>query len=409
MAAWFIVILALVYIIGLFGIANWGERHASDRMLQKYGGAIYSLALAVYCTSWTYYGAVGSAVNSGWDYVPIYLGPILLYLIGYKLLFKMLFVAKKHNVTSITDFISARYGKRQWIAALTAMLCLIVVVPYIALQLKAVTSSYEVLLNIPSQETTDWWRDTALWSALAMSVFAILFGTRKLMLTEQKRGVMLAVAFESLVKLTALLMLAFAVIWLVLDDPATMWQQFQQHSVNAHQQSGFLTLEFWTKTLLAMCAVFLLPRQFHVTFVENVRAAHLQLARRWFVGYLVLVTLVVIPIAVVGMQLFPEQSRYADSFVLLIPASQQWQGVSAFVFIGGFSAATSMIIIATIALGTMISNDVVMPAILRRQPVQELAADYSAMILRVRRLMIVVVMALSYGYYMVFARNYDLA
>ena len=409
MAAWFIVVLALVYIIGLFGIANWGERHASDRMLQKYGGAIYSLALAVYCTSWTYYGAVGSAVNNGWDYVPIYLGPILLYLFGYKLLFKMLFVAKKHNVTSITDFISARYGKRQWIAALTAMLCLIVVVPYIALQLKAVTSSYEVLLNIPAQETTVWWRDTALWSALAMSVFAILFGTRKLMLTEQKRGVMLAVAFESLVKLTALLMLAFAVIWLVLDEPDTMWQQFQQHSVNAHQQSGFMTLEFWTKTLLAMCAVFLLPRQFHVTFVENVRAAHLQLARRWFVGYLVLVTLVVIPIAVVGMQLFPEQSRYADSFVLLIPASQQWQAVSAFVFIGGFSAATSMIIIATIALGTMISNDVVMPAILRRQPVQELAADYSAMILRVRRLMIVVVMALSYGYYMVFARNYDLA
>ena len=409
MTAWFIVLLALAYIIGLFGIANWGERHASDRMLQKYGGAIYSLALAVYCTSWTYYGAVGSAVNSGWDYVPIYLGPILLYLFGHKLLFKMLFVAKKHNVTSITDFISARYGKRPWIAALTAMLCLIVVVPYIALQLKAVASSYEVLLKIPTQDTVVWWRDTALWSALAMSMFAILFGTRKLMLTEQKRGVMLAVAFESLVKLTALLVLAFAVIWLVLDKPQTMWQQFQQHSVNAHQQSGFLTLEFWTKTLLAMCAVFLLPRQFHVTFVENVKSAHLQLARRWFVGYLLLVTLVVIPIAVGGMQLFPEQTRFADSFVLLIPASQEWQTISALVFIGGFSAATSMIIIATIALGIMISNDVVMPAILRRQPVQELAADYSVLILRVRRLMIVVVMALSYGYYMLFARNYDLA
>ncbi len=409
MAAWLIVVLAFVYIIGLFGIANWGERHASDRMLQKYGGAIYSLALAVYCTSWTYYGAVGSAVNSGWDYVPIYLGPILLYVFAHKLLFKMLFVAKKHNVTSITDFISARYGKRQWVAALTAMLCLIVVVPYISLQLKAVTSSYEVLLNTPEPEHLDWWRDTALWSALAMSVFAILFGTRKLMLTEQKRGVMLAVAFESVVKLGALLLLAFAVIWFVIDKPQTIWQEFQSHSLYSEKPSGFWTLEFWTKTLLAMTAIFLLPRQFHVTFVENVKAAHLQLARRWFTGYLVLVTLVVIPIAVAGMQLFPEQSRLADSFVLLIPASQQWEAISALVFIGGFSAATSMIIIATIALGTMISNDVVMPAILRRQPVQELAEDYSVLILRVRRLMIVVVMALSYGYYTLFARNYDLA
>ena len=147
MAAWVVALLALLYVGGLFLIANWGERHADDKLIRKYGGLIYSLALAVYCTSWTYYGAVGTAVTQGWDYIPIYLGPILLFMFAQPFLFKLLYVAKKQNVTSVADFISARYGKRKNIALLTSLICLVVVVPYIALQLKAVASSYHVLLG----------------------------------------------------------------------------------------------------------------------------------------------------------------------------------------------------------------------------------------------------------------------
>ncbi len=409
MAAWIIAVLALLYIGGLFLIANWAERHASDQLLRKYGGLIYSLALAVYCTSWTYYGAVGSAISSGWDYIPIYLGPLLVFLFGQRVLRKLLFVAKKHNVTSITDFISARYGKRHAIAAMTALLCLIVVVPYIALQLKAVAASYHVLLGQPETSVAAWWQDTALLSAATMTLFAILFGTRKVHLTEQNRGVMVAIAFESVIKLTALLTLAFAVCWFVLDRPWSVFQDFTEYAATHRSEDSFSVLAFITKTVLAMAAIFLLPRQFHVTFVENVSANHLQHAKRWFSGYLVLVTLVVLPIALAGYQLFPEQLAHADSFVLLLPASQGWESISALVFIGGFSAATSMIIIATLALSTMISNDVVMPTLLRASPHEHLSKDYSPMILRVRRLMIVVVMALSYGYYSLFARNYELA
>ncbi len=409
MTAWFVALLALLYVGGLFLIANWAERQSSERYIQKYGGWIYSLALAVYCTSWTYYGAVGSAISSGWDYVPIYLGPLLLYLFGHRVLRKLLHVAKKNNVTTITDFISARYGKRHSIAAMTALLCLVVVVPYIALQLKAVAASYHVLLELEARDEPHFWQDTGLLSAFAMAVFAILFGTRKVHLTEQNRGIMAAIAFESVIKLLALVTLAVAVSVFVLAEPAQILSDFNAYAATKIADPSSDWLAFATKTLLAMMAIFLLPRQFHVTFVENVQPGHLLQARKWFSGYLLLVTLVVLPIALAGLQLFPDALNRADSFVLLLPASQGWESISALVFIGGFSAATSMIIIATLALSTMISNDVVMPAVLRNREVHRQTADYSRLILLVRRLMIILVMTLSWVYYRWFAQNYELA
>ena len=410
MAAWVVALLALLYVGGLFLIANWGERHADDKVIRKYGGLIYSLALAVYCTSWTYYGAVGTAVTQGWDYIPIYLGPVLLFLFAQPFLFKLLYVSKKQNVTSVADFISSRYGKRKNIALLTALVCLVVVVPYIALQLKAVSSSYQVLLGGDfSDESSNWWQDSAFLSALAMAFFAILFGTRKLHLTEQSRGVMVAIAFESVVKLFALLMLGMAVYIFVLGDSANLLERFASHAMAQQQKTDYGIVEFITKTILAMAAVFLLPRQFHVAFIENVSHHHLRAARRWFSSYLFLVTIVVIPIAIGGMQLFPQALQSADSFVLQIPAQSGWNTLSVLVFIGGFSAATSMIIISTLALSTMISNDVVMPGLLRSSKRQGLPHDYSLLILLVRRSMVVLVMLLSYLYYRVFARNYELA
>lgn len=410
MSAWIVALLALLYVGLLFFIANWGERHAGDQLLRKYGGLLYSLALAVYCTSWTYYGAVGTAVTQGWDYISIYLGPMLVFLFAQPFLFKLLYVAKKQNVASITDFISARYGKRKNIALVTALLCLVVVIPYIALQLKAVASSYQVLLGHDlSDEYLPWWQDTAWFSAMAMTVFAILFGTRKVQLTEQNRGVMVAIAFESVVKLFALLCLALMTYWLLLPDQLGL-DQFVQHAGHLQQNrdhNSWLSLAI--KTLLAMTAIFLLPRQFHVAFVENVDHRHLRHAKRWTSSYLLLVTAVVIPIALAGMHLLPGQEHLADSFVLLIPEKSGWHTLSVLVFIGGFSAATSMIIISTLALSTMISNDVVMPTILRRPGHGQRIKDYSGLILLVRRAMIIAVMLLSYGYYALFARNYELA
>lgn len=407
MSAWLIALLVLLYVGVIFAVAGWGERLRDDRLFRRHGGLVLSLALAVYCTSWTYYGAVGSGVRHGWDYLAIYIGPVLVFLFAQPFLRKLALVTRRENITSIAHFISARYGKRRNMARLAALTCLVVVVPYIALQLKAVADSYRVLAGAGGMPT--WWHDAALPSAAVIAVFAILFGTRKLRLTEQRRGLLLAIAFESAVKLVALLALAVAALWLLRDQDSSMLQVFARNARDSGSlASPAAVLEMLVKTGLAMAAIVLLPRQFHMAFIENDDPANLQRARFGFIFYMVVVSLVVIPIAVVGMQLFPGQQASADSFVLRIPAESGWHVMSLLVFIGGFSAATSMIIVSTLALSNMLSSDLVMPRLLaghRRTP----GADLSRTILLVRRSMIVVVMALAYGYYSALARNYELA
>lgn len=411
MAAWTVTALALGFIGVLFFIANWGECDEGKKFINRNGGIVYSLSLAVFVTSWTYYGAVGTAVTLGWDYMTMYLGPILLYLFGQPFLAKLLHVANKNNVTSIADFIAARYGKRRNIALSVAMLCLFVVVPYIALQLKAVTSSYHIMLGLDlNLVDTPWYGDAALPTAVAMAFFASLFGARNPHLTEQNRGVILAVAFESLIKICVLVLLAGIVYFFVLESKQTVLQDFVAHaneSLQRNDGSSWITLT--TKTLLVMAAIFLLPRQFHVTFVASVSSSYLRVARKWFTSYLIVVTVVVIPISVAGMMMFPDNLRAADEFVLLIPAASGWDILTFLVFIGGFSAATSMIVIASLALSTMISNDVIMPIILRVKRNRSETADYSQLLLPIRRTTIALVMLLSWLYYVIFAREYDLA
>lgn len=412
MTTWAAAALALAFVGGLFVIASWGERRTGKYFIQRHGKIIYSLALAVYCTSWTYYGAVGTAVTEGWDYIPIYLGPILIFLFAQPFLSKLLHISNKHNITSIADLIAARYGKRRHLAVVVTLLCLMVAVPYIALQLKAVSNSYQVLqeLNRESVMTFGVFDDGALPIAIIMAFFAILFGTRNVQLTKQNDGVILAVAFESIVKMLVLIILASAVYFAFLHDTGSVWSQFYEHAAGLYTSppdSGWVPL--FTKTLLSMAAIFLLPRQFHVAFAANAQPDHLAASRYWFTFYLLLVTIVAIPIAVAGMSLFPDLHAEADSFVLRIPAASNWDILTLLVFIGGFSAATSMIIIALIALSNMLSNDIVLSMMLRRGKGSAKRYDYARLLLPIRRITIFSVMLLSWLYYIVFARDYDLA
>lgn len=407
MSAWIIAALVLFYFATLFLLAGWAERNTTNRVLNKFNGLLYSLALAVYCSSWTYYGAVGTAVRQGWQFIAIFLGPIILFLFAQPFLFKLFHLSKKQNVTSVTDFIAARYGKRRNLALITSILCLIIVIPYIALQLKAVASSYHIILGSEfNSNSVVWWQDSALLSTAVLTSFAIWFGTRKLYLTEQRRGVMLAIAFGSVIKLFALLCLALVAYWLLLEPGDLLLQRFAEHAKNS-QQGNFTVLEFAIKTCLAMVAVFILPWQFHVTFIEKTSSKYLQQAKPWFCGYLIFITLAIMPIALTGIQLFPNNN--ADNFVLLIPSHAGWNALSTFVFIGGFAAATSMIIVASLALSNMITNDMIMPSLLRVSKRKSSKQNFSLIILWLRRSMIFVVMALSYFYYDVFARNYELA
>ena len=394
MNAWSIFSLALAYIALLFGLALFGDRQKERRWPQWVNATIYSLSLAVYCTSWTYYGGVGRAASGGWDFLPIYLGPILVFIFGGSLLHKLVKVGKRQNTTSIADFLASRYGKRNGIALLVTGICTLAGVPYIALQLKAVSSSLEVLVA-PGLIEQSGISDTALMVALVMIGFATLFGTRQVNVSEHHRGMMLAIAFESIVKLAALISLALFVIFVFFTGPREFLETYSNQPIFEWEGA---TLNFITQLILAAGAVLVLPRQFHVTVVENTDRRHVNVARWVFPIYLVLISLVILPITTAGLALFPPGSVNADTYVLLIPQSTEQNWLSALVFIGGFSASTAMIVITTLTLSTMLSNDVVLPLIMKRR-LSEPSAQVGPSLILVRRMAIVAVILAAWLYH----------
>lgn len=393
MNPWSIFTLAIAYIALLFGLALFGDRQKERRWPNWVNATIYSLSLAVYCTSWTYYGGVGRAASGGWDFLPIYLGPVLVFIFGGPLLHKLVKVGKRQNTTSIADFLASRYGKRNGIALLVTGICTLAGVPYIALQLKAVSNSLEVLVGAEVIKQSGI-SDTALLVALAMIGFATLFGTRQVNVSEHHRGMMLAIAFESIVKLAALMTLATFVVFVFFAGPNDFLATY--HSFPTFEWKG-PSLNFMTQLLLAAGAILVLPRQFHVTVVENTDQRHVNVARWVFVIYLALISLVIVPIATAGLSLFPGPEANADTYVLLIPQATGQNWLSALVFIGGFSASTAMIVITTLTLSTMLSNDVILPA-MRRHLVAPNSQVGPTLIL-IRRLSIVAVILAAWVYH----------
>ena len=404
MEAWQILLVAIVYIGILFAVAIAGDHHL-DKKSPVPAALVYSLALAVYCTSWTYYGAVGRAASSGWDYLPIYLGPVLVYLFGAPMLRKILLAAKRQNSSSIADFISSRYGKRHGIAILVTFIATLAVVPYIALQLKAVTSSIEILTRYQF-DGTGLLTDTTLLSAFSMIVFAILFGTRQVDVTEHHRGMMMAIAFESVVKLVALVTVGLFVVFVFFDGAKDFYGTFVNTPAIAEVFEPRFELNFFTQMLLSIGAILCLPRQFHIAVVENTHEQHLNLARKIFPIYLTVVCLVIVPVTSAGLLLFPDGLVDADSFVLNIPIATGNTWLTLLVFLGGFSAATAMIVVATLSLSTMLSNDVILPTLLRfRHAKIQSNTNLSPVLILVRRLAIAAIILMGYGYHRAYAGN----
>lgn len=389
---WVLLLVSVSYAALLFAVAWIGDRYPLYPQRPWLRPVVYSLALAVYCSSWTFYGAVGTAVRSGIGYLPIYIGPLLLLLFGWRILERMALVAQTQNTVSIADFIASRYGRSQPLAALVASIALIAAVPYLALQYKAVAISLGVLGGVDPQGPA--LGDPALYVAALMALFAILFGTRQVDATEHRPGMMLAVALESLVKLVALVAVGlFASRWLGARD--LDYVAATRSLIDVAPPVGFVT-----QTLLAFAAIFCLPRQFHVAIVECGNVEDIRRARWMFGAYLVIVTLMVIPIASAGMALFGHQGPVAaDSFVLALPLAEHHNMLALLAYVGGFSAATGMVIVASVALATMISNDLVMPLLLRRGWAERHGGDVAATVLWIRRVAIVGIAALAWGYY----------
>ena len=363
---WGVIAAAFAYIGLLFFVASQGDR-LSPSQRGRAGMLIYPLSLAIYCTSWTFFGSVGFASRTSVDFLAIYVGPILMIGLCTPLLRRVIQLAKSQNITSIADFIAARYGKSQAVAATVALIAIIGSVPYIALQLKAMASSLETILSEDKVfSSMPIIGDIALVVTLAMAVFAVLFGTRQTDATEHQHGLMLAVATESIVKLVAFLAAgAFVTFWMFTPVELIERAMKTPEAVRAIDYVPGIG-NFLTMTLLSFCAIMLLPRQFHVSVVENSSIAEVNRARWLFPLYLVAINLFVIPIAIAGLVTFPFGAVDSDMFVLALPIEGNSPLLSVAVFVGGLSAATAMVIVECVALSIMVSNDIVVPLVLQR-------------------------------------------
>ncbi|MHA6494003.1 hybrid sensor histidine kinase/response regulator [Pseudomonas borbori] len=400
--------VALIYMAVLFAIAFYGDRRRTP-MPPRASAWVYSLSLAVYCTSWTFFGAVGQAAEQLWSFLPIYLGPIIVLLFAPWVLQKMVMISKQENITSIADFIAARYGKSQSLAVVVALICLVGVLPYIALQLKGIVLGVNLLIGTSAGANGTSAQDTALIVSLVLALFTILFGTRNLDVTEHHRGMVLAIAFESLVKLLAFLAVGAFVTYGLYNGFADL---FSQAKTSPALEDFWAEAVNWPAMLmqtgLAMIAIICLPRQFHVAVVENIDPADLKLARWVFPLYLVLAALFVVPIALAGQMLLPAGVT-PDSFVISLPLAQAHPGLAMLAFIGGASAATGMVIVASVALSTMISNDMLLPWLLRRQNTERPFEAFRYWMLTARRVSIVLILLLAYVCYRLLGSNASLA
>lgn len=391
-----LVVICVLYVLGLFAIAFWAEKIAQQGRATWLNSPItYTLSLSIYATAWTFYGAVGSAARSGLEFLTIYLGPTLVFVGWFWVLRKVVRIGRAQRVTSIADMISSRYGKSSGLAALVTVLAVVGTTPYIALQLQSVTLSFSVFAQ-PGAFGSAGSEATAVWLAGGLALFTIVFGTRSLDLNERHPGLVSAIAFEAIVKLAAILAVGIFVVWGVADGPGDMLARIEASSIAREPVNGARWLGL---TVLAGASILCLPRMFQVLVVENSDERHLAVAGWAFPLYLMLISLFVVPIAVAGMSL-PGTGDNPDLYVLTVPLSLDQDALALLVFLGGFSAATSMVIVAALALSTMVSNHIVVPLWLRiSKRSHARSGDMRSVALMARRVSIAGVLLLGLMYY----------
>lgn len=408
-SGWLVVLLSAGYIAVLFALARYGDARA-DAGKSLISANVYALSLAVYCTSWTFFGSVGRATSSGLSFLTIYIGPTLM-LLCVGVLIKMIRIAKSQRITSIADFIAARYGKSQLLAGLVTIIAVIGIVPYIALQLKAVAAALEVLFDQPGDTVSLWGVDSTLVIAAALAAFTILFGTRHLDATERHEGMVFAIAFESVVKLLAFVAVGVFVTYGLYDGFGDLFRRAADHPDLAPllQFDAGRSGNWGALILLSGLAIIFLPRQFQIIVVENVDESHLKRAVWMFPLYLLLINLFVLPLALGGILHFGPGGSNPETFVLTLPLAHGANALALLAFIGGLSAATGMVVVETIALSTMVCNDLVMPLLLRSTWLNtEKRGDISRLLLMIRRVAIVLILLLGYEYFRAAGEAYAL-
>ena len=401
MQGWLVITVSLMYLGLLFLIAWYGDKQ--HNWLAKWRPWIYSLSIAVYCTSWTFYGTVGQASNNPWAFLPIYIAPILVFTLGWRILARLIITAKREHITSIADFIAARYGKSQGLAVVVTLIAVAGILPYIALQLRGITMGLEIISPELPRSFEGSSLDVSWFVVGALAIFTMLFGTRHIDNTEHHRGMMMAIAFESIIKLVAFLAVGLFILFLALNRNDVELAQIARQT---YQSPNIPTLVI--HTVLTMLAIVCLPRQFHTMVVENERAQDLHTARWLFPVYLILMGIFVLPIAWVGQSLLTDASP--DTYVISLPMAVGAQDIALLAFLGGTSAASGMVIVSTIALAIMVSNDLVMPLLLRRMRLsQRNHRHFSGLLLIIRRGLILLLLLGAWGFYQALGNIHSLS
>jgi Na+/proline symporter/nitrogen-specific signal transduction histidine kinase len=406
--SWSVVGVSFAYLGLLFAIAYYADQRADAGRSVIASPYIYSLSLAVYATAWTFYGSVGRAAENGVGFLPIYIGPTLMIALWWVVMRKILRISKQHRITSLADFIASRYGKSALLGGVVTVIAVIGILPYISLQLKAVSASFTTVAGaVPGLG------DTALWVALILAAFTILFGTRHLDNAEHHEGMVAAIAFESLVKLLAFVAVGAWVTWGLYNGFGDIFARVAAEPELSPMLAPFggvggdYSSWIWL-TILSMFAIMFLPRQFQVTVIENKDESHLKKAIWLFPAYMLAINIFVLPIAFGGLLHFTPGAD-ADAFVLTLPMSQKQELLALVVFIGGLSAATGMVIVETIALSTMVCNDLVMPVLLRMRALRlNERKDLTGLLLGIRRGAIVLILLLGYLYFKLAGEAYAL-
>ena len=395
--------IAVCYVSLLFILA-WGAERWFSKISQKLQVWIYGLSLAVYCSSWSFLGTVGQSATDLWSFLPIFVGPILVFTLGFGMLRKMVVVSKAQNITSVADFIAARYGKSQLLAAIVTLIALFGIMPYIALQLKAMVFSLNLFQpdDNPLSPVA-----VPLLITIILAVFAILFGTRKLDATEHNPGMMVAIAFESLVKLAAFIIVGVVISFGFFDGFGDIWQQA---SAKGLLENSHLRLEsFLPELFVGMAAFLCMPRQFHVMVVEC-GGEHILKKSRWiFPIYLVLFGMFVAPLALAG-RVYLGDSVAADTYVINLPLALDQPFLAVIALLGTLSAATGMVIVAVVTISVMVSNEWLVPFLLRTGQIREKNfSQFSQLLLNVRRLAIAVILGFGYLSYLTLAESDSLS
>jgi signal transduction histidine kinase/Na+/proline symporter len=410
MNSFWLVFGSVSYLLILFCVANWAERRSAKGRSLVANEYVYALSLAVYCTAWTFYGSVGRAAEVGADFIAVFVGPTITMPFWWLIFRKIIRICQVQRITNIADFVSARYGKNQALGVVATLLCVIGTIPYISIQLKAISSGFSILANNTTLSNTTLWSDKAFYIAIVLTVFTILFGTRKLDANERHEGMVAAIAFESLFKLFAFLIVGAFVTFYVYDG-------FDDIAIRASKipelQKVFTiapakTSDWFWYCLLASLAIMFLPRQFQVTVVENVNENHLRKALWIFPLYLLIINIFVVPIAIGGKLLLGSGVK-ADQFVLSIPLYFNEKGLAFIAYLGGFAASTSMIIVECTALTVMLTNNIVMPWLVSRSDFQHrFGKEMGKVVINLRRIFIILLMVFSYLYYKNVSDKYSL-